>query len=346
MSHMSLDITELKMTNVLKYNPKVASKTDELKVMKLMLFYLLFIPCLVYLTGDKDFNAWVDEPTYQNYFYLATYNNYIEIFKNGVDPLFVSFMRPFTSIYNGFNVFLLVCAFITLTIKITALKNSTDNFFILMLLYGSYLLFLHDYTQIRIALAMAFVAFGIYCNKSRTSMSIFFCIGALVHLTTILIIITFLIYRRFGYKKFFWVVLFSFFLPLIVFSGVIHNARLETYIELAKYKEQYFEANFFASQPILQIIGIMYIYVNSKLRKYICTYEYCFSMLGVVLFYSFSSVPVLSFRLFEMTMFFYIILLSRLFFISNFIKIICLLYLLVGVKNLFYGASAIFNLTS
>lgn len=308
------------------------------------LLYIAIIPLLTYLVGYKNLNYWIDNQTYQNYFFLAKYNSYIEIIKNGVDPLFIMFMKIFSLFDDGYTGFLLVCAFITLVFKFSGLKNSTNNFIVLLILYSSYLLCLHDYVQIRIALSMAFVAFGVYSAKSKVTILICFFIATLMHVTSIFVILPYIFYARFGARWFAIVVISSLFLPMLFFSGIIKNARLETYIELAKYKEQYATANIFATQPILQILGLLYIYISPKLKDNIRSFEYLFSVLGVLFFYMFIQVPVLSFRLFEITMFFYIILLSRVFFSSKIIMIICCLYVLVGIKNMFLGESALITL--
>lgn len=306
--------------------------------------YIAIIPFLTYLVGYKNLNYWIDNPTYQNYFFLAQYNSYIDIIRNGVDPLFIMFMKIFSSFDDGYSYFLLVCAFITLVFKFSGLRNSTNNFIVLLILYSSYLLCLHDYVQIRIALSMAFVAFGIYTGKSKITIFISFFMAVLMHVTSLAVILPYLFYTRFGARWFVIVIISSLFLPMLFFSGIIKNARLETYIELAKYKEQYATANIFSSQPILQMLGLVYIYISPKLKENIKSFEYLFSMLGILFFYMFIQVPVLSFRLFEITMFFYIILLSRVFLSSKIIMIICSLYVLVGMKNMFFGESALITL--
>ncbi|CAM7700993.1 EpsG family protein [Klebsiella michiganensis] len=315
------------------------------KIIKLLFFYLIIIPALTFLVGVKDIRRWVDHQTYENYFYLATYNTYENIFKNGSDPIFVSLMKPFTSTVDGFSYFLILCAFITLSIKLTALKKSTDSFVILMILYSAYFLCLHDYIQIRISLAMAFVILGMYSSLTKKSEIAYFIIAALIHLTSVFVIIPYVIYKYFGRRYSIALILGAVFLPIILFSGIVHNARLETYIALAKYKDAHFDANPLASQPILQLIGLLYLYINKRLRNLVIhSYEYFISIIGVICFYGMLKVPVLSFRLFEMTMFFYIILLSRVAKKSFFIMILCLLFVLVGIKNMFYGDAALLAL--
>ncbi|WP_124062152.1 EpsG family protein [Klebsiella pneumoniae] len=62
--------------------------------------------------------------------------------------------------------FLFTIASVTLLIKIRALQNSTNNFLILLILYSSFLLCLHDYIQIRVSLAIAICAWAIYVSKA------------------------------------------------------------------------------------------------------------------------------------------------------------------------------------
>ncbi|WP_447878567.1 EpsG family protein [Serratia fonticola] len=321
-----------KYSNVHKVNKEVILR---------FFIYFLFIPFLSYVVGFKNKDIWIDFPTYQTYFDFAKYNKVSEIFGLGGDPLFILSMKIFSGIDDGFNIFIFTCAFITLTLKITALRNSTNNFFILIALYCSYLLCLHDYIQIRISLSLALVAFGIYCCSSRRMMYCFFALAFFMHLSSIFIILSYLFYQWFGYRKFILSIFLSFFLPSLIFSGLINNSRLNTYIELAANKDQYFQINIFSSQPILQIIGLLFIFCSTSLKTNVRSYEYGIALLGVFLFYVLSAVPVLSFRFFELSMFFYIILLSRLFTKSLVLKLICFLYIVVGLKNMFYGDAAL-----
>ncbi|WP_411841693.1 EpsG family protein [Raoultella terrigena] len=303
----------------------------------------MLVPFLTYVVGDKNIYQWNDYFTYLNYYNFATDNEISNVFKQGMDPLFIILMKPFTGIQDGFSIFVIVCAYFTLTLKISALRNSTDNFFILFILYSSYLLCLHDYVQIRISLALALMAFGIYTADSRGSKFFLFLLAIFIHLTSVFIVITYIAYHFLGFRKFIILTFFSVLFPSLLSMGIISNARLSTYVELASNKEKYYQINIFSSQPILQIIGIIAISIDHKTRAYVKSYEFCMSVLGVLLFYAFSAVPVLSFRLFELTMFFYTILLSRCFKKSVVVMAISLLYVLVGLKNMFYGEMSLLH---
>ncbi|HEJ9266837.1 TPA: EpsG family protein [Klebsiella oxytoca] len=305
------------------------------------LVYFILLPLLVFIVGIKDAHVWMDYPTYIRYFDMSASSSIKEIILSGKDPFFQLLNKPFTVINNGFAYFLFSIAALTLLIKIRALKSSTDNFLVLLILYSSFLLCLHDYIQIRVSLAIAICAWAIYVSNNIKKSLFLFLIAALIHLSVAIVIIFYLLYLYCSRRILVLAIISSFLLPFIVFSGIIPNARIDTYIALAANKDQYYEINIFATQPILQAISILIIYFSKSLAKYKWSFEFCISLAGVFIFYSFYKVPVFSFRLFELTMFFNIILLSRCFKRSVFIQCVCLLYILVGLKNMFYGASAL-----
>lgn len=317
-------------------------RKDALVVLKFILVYVFIIPLLVLLVGDKNPLRWVDYDTYVNYFEIAKGRDFLGIFQYGQDPFFVTLMKPFTLLTNGFLYFTVFCAFVTLLIKYSVLRRTFDNKIILFILYSSYFLCLHDYIQIRVSLALAFVLYSIYCVKNRNFQILLFIVGALIHLSVVFPIAVYAFTLKFkGRKKipFFMIMLI---LPYVIFSGVIHNVRLETYMMMVKYKENYYQANLFASQPIIQSFTVLYIMLNKKLREY-CQYrfEYMFSCAGIIAFYSMFKVPVLSFRFYEMTMLFFYIMLSQVFKKSKVIMFVYLLLILLGLKQMFYGESAL-----
>ncbi|HFP9387035.1 TPA: EpsG family protein [Raoultella planticola] len=305
------------------------------------LIYFILTPFLIYIVGIKDNHVWMDYPTYIKYFEMSAANNTLDILLSGKDPFFQLINKPFTLMNDGFEYFLFAIACVTLLIKVRALQNSTDNFLVLLILYCSFLLCLHDYIQIRVSLAIAICAWAIYLARSTKRSLFLFLVAALFHLSVSLVIIFYLVYLYCSKRILVLAIISSFLLPFIVFSGIIPNARIDTYVSLAASKDQYYQINIFATQPILQAISIITIFFSRKLSKYKWTFEFSISLAGVFIFYSFYKVPVFAFRLFELTMFFNIILLSKTFNRSIFIKGICLLYILVGLKNMFYGTSAL-----
>lgn len=329
------------MSHFVKYYDRKNKTISKKNLLINYFIYFFLIPFLTYLVGVKDYNVWVDYPTYWNYFEMAISNNFSDIFMLGKDPLFVMLNKPFTEVSDGFQYFLVTIAVITLIIKFSALKNSTDNPLVLFILYFSFLLCLHDYIQIRVSLAIAISAWAIYITKNKKKSILLFAIAASIHLSVLFIIIFYLIYLYASKRVLKMAIISSFVFPAILFSGLIHNARVDTYIALASNKEQYYQINVFATQPILQALSVLIIFFSSRLKDYKWSYEFSISIVGVLVFYSFSGVPVFAFRFFELTMFFNIILLSKCYNNSLLIKGVCLLYILVGIKNMFYGASAL-----
>lgn len=118
-------------------------------------YYFIFIPILIFLVGLKDNSIWLDYYVYVDYFNQASASSFNEIIFSLKDPFFLIINKFFSGF--GFNVFVFFCAASTLYLKFSAFAKSTHNIIALLFLYCSLYLFLHDYIQIRIALALALV---------------------------------------------------------------------------------------------------------------------------------------------------------------------------------------------
>lgn len=90
--------------------------------------FMLLVPLLTCLVGDKNIYQWNDYYTYLNYYNFSSETPLSGVFKQGMDPLFIVLMKPFTFLDDGFSTFTIVCAYFTLLMKLSALRNITENF--------------------------------------------------------------------------------------------------------------------------------------------------------------------------------------------------------------------------
>lgn len=309
--------------------------------LKSLIFVLYIVPLLVFIVGIKDPLRWADYEVYLNYFTTSKINSIHDIFTNIQDPFFVVLNKPFTNVNGGFEAFLITCSTVTLTLKFLALKKSTDNFIVLFTLYISYLLCLHDYIQIRIALALAIMLFATYCVDNKTIKYSMFAAGTLIHLSVGIIVMVYFFDKLFKEKRlyFFLFVIAGVLFTQLISLGIIGGHRAELYAELARNKISYYDMNVFTTLPILQSIGLLYMFFKYKNRA--LTFEFYMALFGVIIFYLLHSIPVIASRTFDITMVFYIIMLSRYFRTDKVIKLIAVLMFLVEVKKLFYSESAL-----
>lgn len=301
------------------------------------IFIITFVIICSYLVGIKDFNIWKDYYVYWNYFTNAQANSISNIFKNIQDPFFVLSIKPFTVQRDGFANFLLVCALVTLSIKMFSISKATDNIYAFTLFYSSYLLCLHEYIQIRIALSLALFCFAIYAIPKKTSLKLLvFLVSILLHLSVIVPILVYIAvnHRFVGYRKFFLFSPIVLLLPTLIFSGIINIDRINNYL-LLQSQGVGDTINMFSTLPFLQLVSIIFIYLNKKTRQYVFSYEYVMSFCGVAIFYSMLSIPVLALRYFEICNLFFLILLSKVYKKSLFFILCIVVYLIVGIKN--YG---------
>ncbi len=300
-------------------------------------FIITYVLICAYLVGTKDYNIWKDYYVYWNYFINAQANSVSNIFYNIQDPFFVLTIKPFTLQTNGFSNFLLLCAIITLSIKFFAISKATKNIYVFTLLYSSYLLCLHEYIQIRIALSLAIFCLGAYVASNKPSLRIIiFFIAILFHLSVIVPILVFFSVnsRLIGFKKFFMFSPIILAVPTLIFSGILNINRVNSYI-LLQSQGVGDQINIFSTLPFIQLCCLAFIFLNKKTKEHVFTFEYAMSFCGVAIFYSMLSIPVLALRYFEICNLFFLILLSKVYRKSLFFFACISVYLIIGIKN--YG---------
>lgn len=310
-----------------------------LKKNTLIILFLL-IPILSYLGGEKNYQIWLDSLTYETYYDYGRYYDFSYIFHNIQDPLFTFFNR--ISYLWGFNFeeFCFLCAFITITLKLISFQRATHNFFALILLYISYLFILHDYIQIRVALALSFVVLAIYVLRNKYIKALVLLFSLMLHFSVVLVLISY--YSKNFALKNKWclglvlisTLLLGFLFSHLSLSGVISDGRAEYYLTTDK-----FSISLFTPRPILQLLTLFLIYF--KFGKSQFNFEFYISCIGVIIFYELVVLsPVIASRFFDITSLFFIILLSRLYKKNVYLFLMFFLNIFVGIYHLFLSPSA------
>ncbi|HBR4939731.1 TPA: EpsG family protein, partial [Klebsiella pneumoniae] len=170
-----------------------------------------------------------------------------------------------------------------------------------------------------------------------------FAAGTFIHLSVGIIVMVYVFDKIFKENRiyFFLFVIIGVFFTQLISLGIIGGHRAELYAELARNKISYYDMNVFTTLPILQSIGLLYMFFKYKHKALI--FEFYISLFGVIIFYLLHTIPVIASRTFDITMLFYLILLSRYFTCDRFIKIVSILMFLVGIKKLFYSDSALLS---
>lgn len=300
------------------------------------IFIYGILPFLVFLVGIKSTIYWRDYYVYLDYYSKAKNNDLFFILMNVQDPLFTILNKPFTVFNDGFTIFLVFLAFLTILIKLISFEKATENFYGLFFIYSSYFLTLHDYIQVRVSLAISIMLFSIYFIKKIYFKIFLMLLGVFIHFSVAPIIV-FYILEKFIESRI-KVLFYSIFVSIVIifsinFSNFISGTRIETYNNILE-NGGYDNFNLYAAMPFLQALTLIYIFFIY--RNKVIGFEYIFSLFGVFIYYGLYTLPVVSSRLYDITAIFFIIILSRYYKKNSILLFVFLLFILFGLRNLFF----------
>ncbi|EIN8655919.1 EpsG family protein [Citrobacter freundii] len=255
--------------------------------------------------------------------YSNDHQAYIDLFKYTIqDTSYERMEIGFKSIVSffkffGFNfeLFWFLIAFISLLLKLYLLKSYDSNIFILFLLYLLYcisLLALHETTQIRAAVAIAFGMLGFRCRNKILGISLFF-ISVLFHYSAIIFIILYALNKIVKPYKFTWlivVIAIATIMPIILkqLSGLLIsiNPLFSLYLE----NSDNAKVNQFSFTSVLAIVFfVVNFFVGRRINYYNDGKNFIFKQYNMFSFLYLSSVilltalsfsPVISIRLYEL----------------------------------------------
>ncbi|UAL42640.1 EpsG family protein [Shewanella inventionis] len=278
-------------------------------------YSLLFLIIFTIFGVFKPINLLPDMGTYQDYF-----NNV----KTGVNVLveysFILVSKLVLSFSDSFRWVIFLYVFISLYVKFNCFimfkkKNA------IFLMYISSLLILHEFIQIRIALAISllFLSSILYVKGYSWRAFFLFLFSILIHTSSIVFVFIFYVSiilearRRFVFILIPFVFVFSnFFLDILSFSNFILPDyiydKLILYINVSQHMNQ--SMNIFSVRMmVLYILMVLILYKLIYLSKLDFVYFFCVSLL-VILSIGFKSIPDIAFRLVDIAIFFSIFLIQ------------------------------------
>lgn len=165
------------------------------KNLSLKALYIIF---LAFLVGVKPF-GWPDEGVYINYFEYAQTISYSQIFFENFDPFFLFLNKVFSD--ASFFVFTTFLSIFTLMLKFFFIQKKYPHWIRVVILYCSYLLWLHDYVQIRIALALAFFLVGWFVFDVKLLKILMMILACATHVSIFILLLFFFAHKYFGTAK-------------------------------------------------------------------------------------------------------------------------------------------------
>lgn len=247
------------------------------------------------------------------------------------DPIYHSLGKLSATLGFPFSTFVLFLAAATCSIKGAALFHTQSNRIVLLALYASYLFWLHDYVQIRIALALALGLYGFYVDTRLRY--VLFGLAALVHMSFAIVVAAYIAIVL-GTRRPVWaVVIGAVSAVLVVTQNFLQSAiqRVKEYQNLTA-QGQFSDINVFSLMPIIMSLSVLIGLLHFKETPRDQRQELYLSILGIVAFYGLSSTPVFAFRTMELFMPFYLIFTARLFDRSHIAKVLVLAYIIVGLR--------------
>lgn len=312
-----------------------ASRELRLVTYVLGAFIAACIPGLVLLGPSPDL---------ENYRILYEEWNFADIpeLLEGNDPAYFLLSKVVHDLGASFQTFLFLLALLTCSIQALLLARLDTHRTMLLVLYASYLFWLHDYTQIRFSLALALVLLGIYQVRGRW---LLFLLGAGVHASVALIVVLHVLWRN----PRFALILLSLGVPALVASGKLDAIIVSLALRIATYVDQrdvgvFDDINLFSLMPLTQAVITLLCMRSTSAPGHWARQEIYFAWVGLASFYVFSFLPVLAFRFYEMMIPFFLILVSRNWSRSRLLQGLTLLYILLGLRVSFLSADALLPL--
>jgi hypothetical protein len=300
---------------------------------------LSLLALAMWIAGKKNIGMSADLRNYELLYLIAAVTDWPSLWASD-DPGFYSIAKLFAEFRAPFETFAMTIAAVTLILKADVLRKLDTSRLVLIVLYGSYLFWLHEYTQIRLALALAFVLQGIY-GQQRYGWA-WFVPAALCHASTVLIIGLFMAlrYPRLGAMAF--AAASGMYIAFIPIRDLVNAtlAKFLVYQDLLL-QGQFAELNLFSIMPAIQVITLgLALFFWQKLSE-AGRRELIMSGVGSVSFYSFLTFPVVAFRISELFLVFFVIMLSRLWSMGIIFKGLAVVYVAIGLRTTFFSETSL-----
>lgn len=269
---------------------------------------------LILFAGLRGSNVSFDDKSYLIYYNHTPTINFLfsnsKAFFNSIqiEPnllLIFSFFK--SNFINGFNIAIFVYAFLSVSLKMKAIKTMTDFYFLSLLIYFSGFFLVQDMTQIRAAVAVGILLLSIKQMEQKNFLKFYFLImiAFFFHNSSILFIpFIALNSKRINKINYILIVLIPIILYLfridpinlfLNFNLGIFSDKIKGYILLQKYMN--FKINLFNFNIILQIIvSLFFIFYSEKSNNKYAILLTKINCYGIALFFLFNAIPVIAFR--------------------------------------------------
>lgn len=153
---------------------------------------------------------------------LQYYSYYLGNFDDMVEPTFIFISETVRATLGDVQGIFIVYALLAIPLKCFVFTRLSKEYFLLLAVYMSHFLILHDMTQIRVGAAVAFIILGFYfmVQRRRWLTAVLFAIAVFFHITAILAFLM-LLFRNNDMKIWHRVVLA--FAPCMAFASVLYN---------------------------------------------------------------------------------------------------------------------------
>lgn len=254
---------------------------------------------------------------------MEIYKDYFEAIKSGyvvlVEYSYVLTSRFVLSFSDSFRWVILLYVFTSLYIKFNCFQKFNAKYSIL-LMYLSSLLILHEFIQIRVALSLSFLLLAVTLHsKIKVYQWFIFILACFVHVSAILFVAFYC--ASFFFKKLRYLSLIYFALIYFVllrvsdmlnfinsFSSNYVLNKIEIYVNAASSAEE--SVNIFSVRLIvLYVVIFLFVYRQKKLSDFDYVLYFCATSLAIVAI-GLKSFPDISFRLFDISIFFSIFLVA------------------------------------
>ncbi len=263
--------------------------------------------------------------------YSNDYYNYLEIFHSinesstsRIEPLFFLVTKLASYIDLNFTIYWLLLSFLSFYIKLSILEKQKCSVMMLValyILYFSSLGIIHEITQIRASIAIAFGCLFLYewsSNKKIAAIS-FLLISIGMHYSAFLFLFSFAIRLGKGTLSFVRIVSLMFLavmLPIIIeYSAHVLNAINPLFYYYLNNSENAMTGGVLSITTALAIMSLLPVFIF--LRKYkvkgFLLYNFRLYIMGVMFLISFSFSPVISIRVYELLSFCLFIIVAVLF---------------------------------
>lgn len=304
-------------------------------VMWMSAYFLLILA--IYISGIKPIGISADLRNYELLYNASAISDWASVLQ-GSDAGYFAMAKLAATAGWSFDLFAFVLAAGTCILLFLTVMRVDTNRVVLIAIYASYLFWLHEYTQIRVAAAIAIGLFAVYTARPAVRWPLF-VLAVLIHNSFIVAVAAYAVVNT---KRIDWIVALGVAGVLVFLSPLSESLiqRVSSYQDLASSTGQFTQINLFSLMPLVQLVGIAFAALQFKQLPPDGKKETFFSIIGVSSFYILSPLPVLAFRVFELFMPFFVILLSRLWGRSVLIRGLILVWILLGMRSAFFTADS------